>query len=97
LFDGSQRAREIIQFHIDRCRDILEIIGDKPTGIKEIVVKHFPPSRLKGTGRFLAENEIRAHLEVMHDCGDITWQRGSRDVVVPSGTNRCLSTLGSYL
>jgi len=97
LLDGGQRAREIIQFHIDRCRDILEIIGSKPTSIKEIVVKHFPPSRLKGTGQWLAENEIRSHLEVMKDCGDITWQRDSKDIVVATGTKNCLGTLGSYL
>jgi glyoxylase-like metal-dependent hydrolase (beta-lactamase superfamily II) len=97
LLDGSLRAKEIIQFHIDRCRDILEIIGGRPTGIKEIVVKHFPPSRLKGTGQFLAENEIRAHLEVMQDCGDVSWQRGSKDVVVSAGTSNYLDKLGFYL
>lgn len=97
LLDASQRAREVIQFHIDRCRNILEIIGGKPTGIGEIVVKHFPPSRLKGTGQWLAENEIRAHLEVMNDCDDIMWQSGNKDIVTPTGTNNCLDTLGSYL
>jgi len=97
LFEGRQRAREIIQFHIDRCRDILEIIGDRPTYIKEIVVKHFPPSRLKGTGQFMAENEIIAHLEVMEECGDISWRAGSKDVVIATGKNNCLDTLGSYL
>ncbi len=97
LLDGGQRAREIIQFHIDRCRDILEIIGSKPTDIKEIVAKHFPPSRLKGTGQLLAENEVRAHIEVMEECGDISWRAGSKDVVIATGTNNCLDTLGSYL
>jgi len=97
LLDGAKRAREIIQFHIDRCRDILEIIGSKPTGIKEIVVKHFPPSRLKGTGQFMAVTEIGAHLEVMRDCGDITLQPGSQDVVIATGTSNCLDRIGSYL
>ena len=97
LLDSCQRAKEIIQFHIDRCRNILKIIDNKPTGIKDIVVRHFPPSRLAGMGKSLAENEIRAHLEIMEDCGDIIWERGSKDIVKGTGTSNCLDTLGSYL
>ena len=97
LLDSRDRAKDIIRFHIERCRDILDIIDDKPTTIQQIVVAHFPPSRLTGTGKSLAENEIRAHLEIMKDCGDIVWQRGSKDVVEPTGTTNCLNTLISYL
>jgi glyoxylase-like metal-dependent hydrolase (beta-lactamase superfamily II) len=97
LLDSCQRAKEIIQFHIDRCRDILKIIDGKPTGIKEIVVQHFPPSRLAGMGKSLAENEVRAHLEIMEDCGDIIWERGSRDIIEGTGTSKCLDIIGSYL
>jgi glyoxylase-like metal-dependent hydrolase (beta-lactamase superfamily II) len=97
LLDSRQRAMEIIQFHIDRCRNILKIIDGKPTGIKEIVVQHFPPSRLSGMGKELAENEIRAHLEIMEECGDIRWQRGNKDIIERTGTSNCLDRIGSYL
>jgi len=97
LLDSRQRAREIIRFHIDRCRGILKIIDSKPTEIKDIAVQHFPPSRLAGMGRSLAENEIRAHLEIMEDCGDIIWERGSKDIIEGTGTSKCLDTIGSYL
>jgi glyoxylase-like metal-dependent hydrolase (beta-lactamase superfamily II) len=97
LLDSRQRAREIIRFHIDRCRDILEIIGSRPTGIEEIIIKYFPPSRLAGMGKSLAENEIRAHLEIMKDCGDVDWKSGIKDVIVPTGTSNCLDIIGSYL
>jgi hypothetical protein len=75
----------------------LRIIDNKPTGIADIVVQHFPPSRLAGMGKSLAENEIRAHLEIMEECGDIIWERGSKDVIERTGTSNCLDTLGSYL
>jgi glyoxylase-like metal-dependent hydrolase (beta-lactamase superfamily II) len=97
LLDAGERASEIISFHIERCRNILEIIGDRPTSIEEIVVRHFPPSRLTGMGKTLAENEIRAHLEVMKDCNDVVWSRGSKDVVEPTGSRNCLDTVASYL
>jgi len=97
LIDGGQRARDIIRFHIERCRDILKIIDGRPADIGEIVVKHFPPSRLAGVGKWLAENEIRAHLEVINDCGDIIWRRGRKDVVESLGTSNYLDTLGAYL
>jgi glyoxylase-like metal-dependent hydrolase (beta-lactamase superfamily II) len=97
LLDSCRRAKEIIQFHIDRCRDILKIIDNKPIEIKDIVLQHFPPSRLAGMGKSLAENEIRAHLEIMEDCGDIIWERGSRDIIEGTGTSKCLDIIGSYL
>jgi glyoxylase-like metal-dependent hydrolase (beta-lactamase superfamily II) len=97
LLDSRQRAEEIIQFHIDRCRDILKIIDGKPTGIKDIVVQHFPASRLDGIGKSLADNEVRAHLEIMEECGDIIWRRAGKDVIERIGTSNCLDAISSYL
>jgi len=48
-------------------------------------------------GKSLAENEIRAHLEIMEECGDIILKRGNKDVIERTGTSNCLDTLGSYL
>jgi len=97
LVDSYERAREIIQFHIDRCRDILRIIDGKPAGIEDIAVQHFPPSRLAGHGKALAENEIRAHIEVMEACGDIRWAGEKEDVVQRTGTSDCLRVIETYL
>jgi len=97
LLDSRQRAKEIIEFHIRRCQDILKIVDSKPTEIKDIVIRHFPPSRLAGMGKSLAENEVRAHLEIMRDCGDVRWQRGNEDIIEPTGTSDFLTRLGSYL
>jgi len=96
LIDSRQRAKDIIQFHIDRCRDVLRIIDNNPTEIKDIIVRHFPPSRLTGMGKSLADNEIRAHLELMEDCDDIIWERG-KDSIKGTGTSNYLNVIGSYL
>jgi len=97
LLDSSERAKEIIQFHIDRCRDILRIIDNKPTGVSDIVVQHFPPSLLVGFGRVLADNEIRAHIEIMEACGDIRWAGENKDTVQRTGTSNYLSAIDVYL
>jgi glyoxylase-like metal-dependent hydrolase (beta-lactamase superfamily II) len=97
LLDSSERAKEIIQFHIDRCRDILRIIDNKSTGVADIVEQHFPPSRLAGFGRVLAENEIRAHIEIMEECGDIRWADENKDIAQRTGTSNYLEAIDVYL
>ncbi len=97
VLDSSERAKEIIQFHIDRCRDILRIIDNKPTGMADIVVQHFPPSRLAGFGRVLAENEIRAHVEIMETCGDVCWTGENKELVQCTGTSNYLKAIDVYL
>ena len=87
----------IIQFHIDRCRDILRIIDGKPTGIEDIVIQHFDPELLKGYGKPMAHHEIQSHLEVMEGCGDISWVRGNEDIVRHTGSSNCLDLIGQYL
>ena len=96
LLDSSERAKEVIQFHIDRCRDILRIIDGKPAGIEDIVVRHFPPSRLSGMGKGLAENEIRAHLEIMEECGDVRWTDGNKKMVQLTGSENYLDAIESF-
>jgi glyoxylase-like metal-dependent hydrolase (beta-lactamase superfamily II) len=97
LLDSSERAKEIIRFHIDRCRDILRIIDNKPTEIADIVVQHFPPSRLAGFGRVLAENEVRAHIEIMEACGDICWTDESKELIKRTVTSNYLKAIEACL
>jgi hypothetical protein len=97
IHSSCDRAKEIIQFHIDRCRDILNILDDKPASIEEIAIRHFPLSRLTGTGRRLAQTEILAHLEIMEECGDICWAGVNGDKVQPTGSETCLSVIGAHL
>jgi glyoxylase-like metal-dependent hydrolase (beta-lactamase superfamily II) len=91
------RAREIIQFHIERCRDILRIMDTKPIGLDAIASQHFPASSLVGVGKIMARDEIMAHIEVMEKCGDVCWVGESRDMVQWTGSNNFLNVIGAYL
>ncbi|MGZ3533760.1 MAG: hypothetical protein ACXU9K_00885 [Thermodesulfobacteriota bacterium] len=90
------RAREIIQFHIDRCSDILKIIDSKPMGLDAIAFQHFPASSLSGAGKLMARDEIMAHVELMEECGDVCWLK-ERDLVQRTGSNNFLNVIGAYL
>lgn len=97
IHSSSDRAREIIRFHIERCHDILKIIENKPARIGEIATQHFTPSQLAGSGRSMANNEIMAHLEIMEECGDICWVGENKDLVQHNGSNKCLNIIGAHL
>ncbi len=97
LIDSSARAKEIIQFHIERCRDILRIMDSQPIGVGDIAVQHFPPSSLVGMGKPMARNEVRAHIELMEECGDIRHIGENRDMVQRTGTSHCFRVLEAYL
>ena len=94
---SADRVREIIQFHIDRCGDILRIIDGKSTGIDDIAVQHFEPELLKGSGKFAARSELNAHIEVMEQCGDVRWVNENRDIVQSTGSKNYLDLLRIYL
>lgn len=91
------RAKEIVQFHIDRCRDILRIIDSKPEGLDAIAIQHFPESLLTGAGKLMARNEVMAHVEIMEKCGDVRWVGENRDRVQHTGSYNFLDVIKAYL
>ena len=91
------RAKEIIQFHIDRCYDILRVIDRKPAGLDAIAVQHFPESLLTGAGKLMARDELMAHVEVMEKCGDVRWAGEDRDRVQHTGSHNFLDVMQAYL
>ncbi|MFC2003081.1 MBL fold metallo-hydrolase [Chloroflexota bacterium] len=93
----GERAREIIRFHIDRCRNILKIIDNRPAAIEQIAVEYFAPPQLRGSGRFRAYSEIRAHIEVMEHCGDARWVGEDHDIVQSTGSQNFLASMEKYL
>ncbi len=93
----GDRAREIIQFHIDRCSDILRIVKDQPRNLDEIAIEHFLPSQLAGSGKLMSRSELTAHFEVMESNGDIRWVGEDNDLVEHTGSYRYLEVLGAYL
>jgi len=97
ISSSSGRAKETIQFHIDRCGEILKIIDNKVATIEDIAIRHFPPSLLAGMGKLLAINEVKAHIEIMEELGDICWVGEEKNVVQRTGSNNFLITMGAYL
>ncbi len=88
---------EIIQFHIDRCCDILRIIDSQPKGLDEIAFEHFSALSLAGAGKLMARDEVMAHVEVMEKCGDVCWVGENRDRAQGSGSNNFIEVIGAYL
>ena len=70
----AERAAQIIDHHIERCADIIRIIGKSSKNIREIMEAHFEPSQLEGIGANMAKNEIESHLELLLECGDIAFE-----------------------
>jgi glyoxylase-like metal-dependent hydrolase (beta-lactamase superfamily II) len=94
--DCAGRARDIIRFHIERCDAIMQILQPGPATVEDIVLKHFPPNQLRGSGKGLAKTEILAHLEILEETGDILWTDSGR-LVGHAGTYNYRDKLAGYL
>ena len=97
LDSAPQRANEIIQFHIDRCHSILEIIDKRPLSINDIVVEHFDASLLIGSGKKMAKLEILAHIEILKKYGDICYVDEKNRIPKSTGTINFLKHLNEAL
>lgn len=90
----SQRASEIVRFHVERCRDIVDVVSEKSLSVDEITKRHFPPSRLRGTGIMAARSEILAHLEVLESTGDV---RRVEDLFQSTGSSNYVAVIEALL
>jgi len=95
--DTSQRSRDIIQFHIDRCLAIIKIIGPSAVSVKDIAARHFMQFQLQGIGKNMAIDEISAHLEFMEECDDINFIGEERKLVKWKGTTKHIAVIEAYL
>ena len=68
---GVERAEEIIRHHTRRMAQILQRIGDKPTGLESITRSIFERGKLIGGNLYMALSEMVAHLELLFDVGDL--------------------------
>jgi glyoxylase-like metal-dependent hydrolase (beta-lactamase superfamily II) len=74
--DLGQRVTEVIEHHIERCGDILEILDDGPKNARQIAERHFADHLLEGYGIIMAEHEILSHCELLAAAGDIAANDG---------------------
>ncbi len=72
----AQRAGEVINFHRERCENILKILDGRVLGLEEISVELFPARLRKGWGKYMARREVMSHLELLEGLGDVEWKDG---------------------
>lgn len=73
----AERASEIIDFHEERCANILNILGSKVLSLDAIAVDLFPQRLREGYGKNFSQREVMSHLELMAVHGDIEWVDGN--------------------
>ena len=71
MVDLTRRVDELLEHHVQRCADIVDIVSRGHGGAEEIVRRHFKPSLLKGPGKHMAINEILSHCELLVGLGDL--------------------------
>jgi hypothetical protein len=74
----SERAAEILGFHIERCGNILRILAGRVLDLEEIAIELFDPRLRRGFGKYLSQREVMSHLELLAVQGDVEWVDGSR-------------------
>jgi len=74
----SERAAEILRFHIERCGNILKILDGRVLDLDEISIELFDPRLRRGFGKYLSQREVMSHLELLAVQGDVEWVDGSK-------------------
>lgn len=69
--DVATRVDELLDHHIRRCSDILDLLANGPRAPEDLVGAYFEPTLLEGFGINLAINEILSHCELMEITGDV--------------------------
>ena len=82
----TQRIDELIEHHVQRCADIVDIVSKGHGKALEITQRHFDPSLLKGPGIYMATNEILSHCELLLEWGDL--RENENHQYETSGTRR---------
>ncbi|MCA1961175.1 MAG: hypothetical protein LDL33_10280, partial [Desulfomonile sp.] len=78
--DLAARVDELIEHHIRRCSDILDLLADSPRTAEEVATAYFEAGLLEGFGINLATNEILSHCELMEITGDVVFDGDGRFV-----------------
>lgn len=69
--DLHTRIDDLVQHHLTRCHEILEILSSGPKTPTEIARHYFSPDLLKGFGINMAVNEVKSHCELMEISEDV--------------------------
>ena len=68
---GLERATEIVEHHVSRCQDLINILKQWPCDLVSLTRDHFSHRELTDSNFFLALTEVMSHVELLADAGDV--------------------------
>ena len=69
---GLKRATEIVEHHIARCQDLVDILKQWPCDLVSLTRDHFSHRELTDSNFFLALTEVMSHVELLMETGDVS-------------------------
>ena len=76
---GLDRADEIVEHHIHRCRDLLDLLRVGPRDLLSLTRDHFAHREITDSNFFLAVTEVMSHVELLEETGDVSVGGGFGD------------------
>lgn len=69
---GLERATEIVEHHVQRCQDLVDILKRWPCDLVSLTRDHFSHRELTDSNFFLALTEVMSHVEFLMETGDVS-------------------------
>ena len=73
---GLERAGEIVEHHVLRCHDLVEILKLGPRDLVSLTRDYFSHRELADSNFFLALTEVMSHVELLIETGDVSIDSG---------------------
>ena len=73
---GLDRASEIVDHHVERCHDLIDILKSGPRNLVSLTRDHFSHRELSDSNFFLAVTEVMSHVELLEETGDVSVDAG---------------------
>ncbi len=73
---GLERATEIVEHHVLRCHDLVDILKLGPRDLVSLTRDHFSHRELADSNFFLALTEVMSHVELLIETGDVSIDGG---------------------
>ena len=73
---GLRRAGEIVDHHIHRCHDLVDLLKQGPRDLVALTRDHFSHRDLTDSNFFLAITEVMSHVELLVETGDVSIEGG---------------------
>ncbi len=69
---GLERATEIVEHHVLRCQNLVDILKQWPCDLASLTRDHFSHRELTDSNFFLALTEVMSHVEFLMETGDVS-------------------------